>query len=99
MATFENGASHGTYIRKKVNTKSSTEGEQVGVNYVITKFIQKKIISAGTRIWSTQLNFVLRQPKFYIENTKRGSISKQTTNLGICYFFVTDKIFSNQINL
>ena len=92
------GASYATSTRQKLNTKSSTEAELVGVSDVMSQVM-------WTRYFLEEQGYVANEVIVYqdnksailLEKNGRTSSSKRTRHINIRYFFVTDKIQRGEI--
>ena len=86
-------------VKQKVNTRSSTEAELVGLDDVISKILWAK------RFMEHQ-GFVMEN-KVYRDNTSsmkleqngRASASKRTRHFNIKYFYVTDLVRRKEVEL
>jgi hypothetical protein len=86
---------------QKLNTKSSTEAELVGVDDVTTMILWTKLFLEAQG-YNISRNVVHRDNKsaILLERNGKRSSSKRTRAINIRYFFVTDKLkkkFGNQI--
>lgn len=94
------GSVYSTSIRQKLNTKSSTEAELVGVADVMPQilwtryFLQKQ----GYDV-KTSMIYQDNQSAMLLEKNGRASSGKCTQHLNIRYFFVTDRINSKEVDV
>jgi hypothetical protein len=95
------GSVYSTSVRQKLNTKSSTEAELlVGVDDVMPQVI-------WTRYFLEAQGYGVRESKIYQDNQSlmlmekngRASSSKQTRHIKIRYFFVADRVQSNEVTI
>jgi hypothetical protein len=84
--------------RQRLNTRSSTEAELVGVNDVMPLVLWTRLFLMGQG-YTVKDNVVFQdnQSAMLLENNGKMSSSKRTRHLEIRYFFVTDNI--NKKNL
>jgi hypothetical protein len=93
MMTFGKGVAYRTSTRQKINTKSSTEAELVGVNDVMPQVLWTKywMEAQGYNIDENKIGRD-NQSSVLLENNGRVSSSERTRHINICYFFITDRI-------
>jgi Reverse transcriptase (RNA-dependent DNA polymerase)/Zinc knuckle len=94
------GAIYATSTRQKLNTKSSTEAELVGVSDVISQVLWTKLFLEGQE-YIIQDNIMYQDNKsaILLENNGKASSSKRTRHIHIRYFFVTDKIHNKDMTV
>jgi hypothetical protein len=94
------GAIYGTSTRQKLNTRSSTEAELVGVNDVMPQVLWTRYFLEAQG-YGVKENIVYQdnQSSMLLENHGRASSSKRTRHINIRYFFVTDRIASNEVSV
>ena len=103
VLTMGQGALMSMSIKQKINTKSSTEAELVGVddamNFVewIQLFVEQQIKTINTDSVLTSLgnDVVIEQDNtstIQLENNGQASSTKRTRHINIRYFYVTSKI-------
>ena len=87
------GAIYGTSTRQKLNSKSSTEAELIGVSDVMSQILWT-IFFMEAQGYPLGDNVVYQdnQSAMLLEKSGRGSSSKRTRHINIRYFFVTDRI-------
>jgi hypothetical protein len=94
------GTVYNTSTRQKLNTKSSTESELVGVNDVMPQilwtryFLEKQGYGVKESIIHQD-----NQSSILLEKNGRGSSSKRTRHINIRYFFVTDRVQSKEVSI
>jgi hypothetical protein len=104
------GALMSMSLKQKINTKSSTEAELVGVddamNFVewIQLFVeeQTKSINDGSVLKKIGCDTVIQQDNtstIQLENNGKQSSTKRTRHINIRYFYVTSKIKSGSISV
>jgi hypothetical protein len=94
------GSVYSSSTRQKLNTKSSTEAELVGVDDRMPQIL-------WTRYFLEAQGYEVRENKIYqdnqsamlLENNGRGSSSQRTRHINIRYFFVTDRIKANEVSV
>jgi hypothetical protein len=94
------GSIYSASTKQKLNTKSSTESELVGVNDMMPQilwtcyFMQAQGYGADqSLIAQDNLSAML------LENNGRASSSKRTRHINIRYFFVTDRIKAGEVRV
>ena len=87
------GAVYGASTRQKLNTRSSTEAELVGVDDCMLQILWMRYFleAQGYQIQNSVV-YQDNQSTILIANNGRASSSKRTCNMSIRYFFVTDCI-------
>jgi hypothetical protein len=94
------GSAYARSTRQKLNTKSSTEAELVGVDNLMPQIL-------WTKYFLEAQGYEVRDSKIYQDNQStmllakngRGSSSKRTRHINIRYFFVTDRVKSNEVRI
>jgi len=89
MMMLGKGCMYASSARQRLNTKSSTEAELVGVSDVLPQVV-----------WTR--NFLRCQGYkvlILLEKNGRGSSSKRTHHINICYFFVTDRVQMGEVGI
>ena len=94
------GAIYSTSVRQKLNTKSSTEAELVGVDDLMPMILWTRQFMEGQGYTITD-NIVYQdnQSSMLLERNGQRSSSKRTRHLDIRYFFVTDRIQDGQLTV
>ena len=98
--TMGKGSVYSTSTRQKINTKSSTEAELVGVDDVMPMVI-------WTRYFLQAQGYEVRDSKIYqdnqsamlLEKNGKESSGKRTRHINIRYFFVTDQARAKRITI
>jgi hypothetical protein len=98
--TLGKGVIYGTSTRQKLNTRSSTEGELVGVNDVMPQnlWTQYFLEAQGYMVKDSIIDQD-NQSSILLEKNGRASSSKRTRHINIRYFFVTDRIAANEVSV
>jgi hypothetical protein len=94
------GALYTTSTRQKLTTRSSTEGELVGVHDVLPQVL-------WTRYFLQHQGITIIENKLYqdnrsamvLEKNGRRSSSKRTKHIDVRYFFVTNHMDSGEISI
>jgi hypothetical protein len=94
------GSVYSTSVRQKLNMKSSTEAELVGVDDVMPQII-------WTRYFLEAQVYGVRESKIYqdnqstmlMEKSGKASTSKRTRHINIRYFFVADRVQNNEVTI
>jgi hypothetical protein len=94
------GVIYGTSTRQKLNTKSSTEAELVGVNDVMPQVLWTRYFleAQGFKV-SDSIIYQDNQSAILLEKNGRASSSKRTRHVNIRYFFVTDRIANGEVSV
>jgi hypothetical protein len=94
------GGIYGTSTRQKINTKSSTEAELVGVAEVLPQILWTRYFLAAQG-YRTNESIVYQDNKsaILLENNGKASSSKRTRHINIRYYFVTDRIANGEISI
>jgi hypothetical protein len=89
MMTLRKGSTYGTSMRQKINTKSWTEAELVGVNDVMPQVLWTKywMEAQGYKIDENKIGRD-NQSSMLLKNNSRASSSKRTRHIIIWYFFI-----------
>ena len=94
------GAAYSKSTKQKINTKSSTEGEIVGVDDILPQVLWTNFFMR-TQGYSSKETIVYQDNKSTIlleENGKKRS-GRRTRHLNIRYFFLTDQIEKGNISI
>jgi hypothetical protein len=94
------GSVYASSVRQKLNTRSSTEAELVGVNDAMSMIL-------WTRLFLEEQGYIVKDTKVYqdnmssmlLENNGKRSSAKRTRHINIRYFFITDCIGKGQVNV
>jgi hypothetical protein len=98
--TLGKGMVYSTSTRQKLNTRSSTEGELVGVNDVMPQILWTRyfLMEQGYQVKDSVV-YQDNQSAILLEKNGRGSSSKRTRHINIRYFFVADRIASGEMRI
>jgi hypothetical protein len=91
------GVLYGTSTQHKLHMKSSTEAELVGVNDVMPQILWMRYFleAQGYGVKDSIVNQD-NQSAILLEKNGRASSSKRTRHINIRYFFVTNRVESNE---
>jgi len=94
------GGIYGTSTRQKINAKSSTEAELIGVAEVLPQILWTQYFleaqgytSKDTIIYQDNKSAIL------LENNGKASSSKRTRHINIRYYFVSDRIANGDVHV
>jgi hypothetical protein len=98
--TMGKGSVYSTSIGQKLNTKSSTEAELVGVSDVMPMIV-------WTRYFLEAQGYDVKESPIYqdnmsamlLEKNGKKSSGKRTRHINIRYFFVTDRIAAHEVHV
>ena len=93
VMTMEKGAIQSVSRKQKLNTRSSTESELVGVDDVSTMVLWTKLFLEAQG-YQVEKNIVYQDNKsaILLETNGRKSAGKRSRALNVRYFFVTDQV-------
>jgi hypothetical protein len=94
------GVVYGTSTRQRINTKSSTEAELVGVNDVLPQVLWTRYFleAQGYKVEDSVV-FQDNQSAILLEKNGRASSSKRTRHINIRYFFITDRVQNKELRI
>jgi hypothetical protein len=94
------GSVYSASTRQKLNTKSSTEAELVGVDDVMPLVLWTRYF-LGAQGYDVRENKVFQdnQSAILLEKNGRRSSSRRTRHINIRYFFVTDRIQAKELTV
>ena len=94
------GAIYSTSTRQKLVTKSSTEGELVGVADVMPQILWTRYFLAAQGYKVTEsIVYQDNQSAMLLEKNGCGSSSKRTCHINIGYFFVQNCVANNEVKI
>ena len=94
------GAIFGTSTRQKLNSRSSTESELIGVHDVMpqVRWTRHFLEAQGYGV-TDSIVYQDNQSAILLEKNGRASSSKRTRHINIRYFFVTDRVAAKEVNI
>ena len=94
------GAAYASSSKQKLNMRSSTEAELVAADDSMPQVVWNRFFleEQGNRI-NDNILYQDNQRDMLLEKNGRASSSKQTRNINIRYFFVTDRISAGELNV
>ena len=94
------GAVYGTSKKLKLNTKSSTEADLVGVDDIMPQVLWTKYFmeAQGYKI-EDNVVYQDNMSAMQMEKNGRGSSSKRTRHIAIRYFFIADRISNGELRV
>ena len=100
MLSLGKGAVYGASTRQKLNTRSSTEAELVGVDDCMPQILWTRyFLEAQGYPIQDSVVYQDNQSAMLLANNGRASSSKRTRHMNIRYFFVTDRIHAGDIRV
>jgi hypothetical protein len=100
VMSFRWGVVHEKASKQKLNTKSSTKSEVVGVSeYVPHKVQMINFLTAQGHTLQKRVLYQDNQSAMLLEKNGRGSSSKRTRHINIRYFFVADRIANGEVKV
>ena len=94
------GSIYSASVRQKLNTKSSTEAELVGVDDMMSMVLWTRQFMKGQGYdISTNVVYQDNTSAILLEKYGEQSSTKRTRHLNIRYFFVTDRIRSEELSV
>jgi len=94
------GSIYSASVRQKLNTKSSTEAELVGVDDMMSMVLWTRQFMEGQGYdISTNVVYQDNTSAILLEKFGQQSSTKRTRHLNIRYFFVTDRIRSEELSV
>ena len=94
------GVVYGSSVRQKLNTRSSTEAELVGVNDVMPQVIWTRYF-LECQGYKMEPNIIGQDNKsaILLEQNGKGSSSKRTRHINVRFFFIHDRINSGEVEV
>ena len=94
------GTIYGTSTRQKLNTKSSTEGELVGVNDVMPQILWTRyFLEAQGYGVEDSIIYQDNQSAILLEKNGKASSGRRTRHINIRYFFVHDRVSAGEVSV
>ena len=86
--------------KQKLNTKSSTEAELVAIDDLMPQILWTRyFLQAQGFVVRDNILFQDNQSTMKLSKNGRSSSGKRTRHINIRYFFITDRIKSNEVNV
>jgi hypothetical protein len=100
VMTLGKGAMYSMSTRQKLNGRSSTEGELIGVSDAMPQILWTRyFLEAQGFPVKESIVFQDNQSAILLEKNGRASSSKRTRHINIRYFFVSDRIANNEMSV
>jgi hypothetical protein len=98
--SLDKGSIYSTSTRQKLNTKSSTEAELVGVSDAMSQILWTRYFMEAQG-YGVDENVVGQDnmSTMLLENNGRASSSRRTRHINIRFFFVTDRIKNKEMSV
>ena len=92
------GATYASSTRQKINTRSSTEAELVGVNDSMPQIIWTRnfLRAQGYNLGPSEI-YQDNQSAMLLEKNGKASSGRRTRHISIRYFFVTDRVAKGEV--
>ena len=98
--SMEKGAVYSNSSRQKINTRSSTEAELVGVDDALSKLLwMRKFMAAQGYPITDNIVYQDSQSAILLERNGKRSSTKRTRHLDVRYYFVTDRINAGELRI
>jgi hypothetical protein len=91
------GAAYSTSKKQKLNTKSSTEAELVGIDDVLPQALWTKYFMEAQGYGVTTILNQDNQSTIKLSENGKASSGKGTRHINIRYFFITDRIARKEV--
>jgi Reverse transcriptase (RNA-dependent DNA polymerase)/Zinc knuckle len=100
VMTLGKGAVFAKSTRQKLNTRSSTEAELVGVDDAMPQILWTRYF-LESQGYAVKENILYQDNKssILLENNGKASSSQRTRHINIRYYFVTDQVKKNHIQI
>jgi len=100
IMTFGKGAVISMLVRQKLNTKSSTEAELVGVDDAMSQIVwNRNFLRAQGIDVKDNVIYQDNQSAILLENNRRASSGKRTRHIDIHYFFIKNRIARKEMRV
>jgi hypothetical protein len=93
------GAIYSTSKKQKLNTKSSTEAELVGIDDVLPQALWTKYFMEAQNYDVSSILNQDNQSTIKLSENGKASSGKGTRHINIRYFFITDKIARKEVGI
>jgi hypothetical protein len=100
IMSYGNGAAMTMSRKQKLNTRSSTEAELVGVDDAVNMILWTKLF-LGAQGYNVEKNTIYQDNKsaILLERNGKKSSSKRTRAINIRYFFITDQVEKGNVSI
>jgi hypothetical protein len=100
MMTLGKTPVYGASTKQKLNTKSSTEAELVGINDLMPQVLWTRyFLEVQGYAVTNSIIYQDNQSAMLLEKNGRESSSKRTRHINICYFCVADQIAADEVKV
>lgn len=100
VLTLEKGALYSRSTKQKINTKSSTEGEIVGVDDILPQVLWTNYFMRAQGYGSKEtIVYQDNKSAILLENNGKLSSSKRTKHINVRYYFVKDCIEQKELKI
>ena len=98
IMTMGKGAIYASSTRQKINTRSSTEAELVGVNDTMPQIVWTRnfLQAQGYNLGPSDV-YQDNQSAMLLEKNGKASSGRRTRHINIRYFFVTDRVAKGEL--
>jgi hypothetical protein len=94
------GTAYSMSTRQKINTKSSTEAELVGVDDAMSSIVwTRNFLQAQGYNVTDNIVYQDNQSAMLLEKNGQASSGKRTRHIDIRYFFIKDRIANNELRI
>ena len=100
MLSLGKGAIFSTSTKQKLNTKSSTEAEFVGVDDLMPQILWTRLflIAQGFDVTDNVI-YQDNESAIKLEENGRASSGKRTRHINVRYYFITDRIANGEVRI
>ena len=100
VLTLGKGAVYSRSTKKKINTKSSIEGEIVGVDDILPQVLWTNYFMRAQGYGSKEtVVYQDNKSAILLENNGKLSSSKRTKHINVCYYFVKDCVERKELRI
>ncbi|CAJ1968998.1 unnamed protein product [Cylindrotheca closterium] len=98
--SFGGGSAQVMSKKQKLNSRSSTEGELIAVDDVVTMILWRKLFMEWQG-YPIEKNILFQDNKsaILLEENGRKSAGKRSRAINICYFFITDQVEKGNVKV
>ncbi len=86
--------------KQKLNSKSFTESKLIALDHALPQILWTRYFLEGQG-YEIKQNIVYQDNKsaILLEMNRRGSSSKRTKHIKVCYFFAKDKVDNKEVSI